>query len=128
MYHFYHHHENNYRYHQYWIPYPVLYQHPAFRQFPLVNPSVFMSSASAASMLLDNAKLVVEKVSKSKQFSTRLMNAAQQSKTTEVETIIKSTGIKNMPKISYTPDGLHLEFNDQNETNCCHLVLMIRWR
>ncbi|MED3549522.1 hypothetical protein ACTHO0_14820 [Cytobacillus praedii] len=87
-----------------------------------------MSSAKDMAILMNDASRLLAEMAKSKKFSFELMNAAQQSKMEKVEQMIKSTGIKNIPKTSYTPDGLSLHFDSGKAYNdCCKLTLKLRW-
>ncbi len=76
-----------------------------------------------------DASTLLVNMAESKKFSYELMSAAQQSKKREVERMIKSTGISQIPSVSYTPDGLSLHFESDKEENmkCCDLTLKLRW-
>lgn len=99
-----------------------------YRHYPDVNPGMFMNSAKGMEMLMKDASHLLAEMARSRKFSFDLMSAAQQSKADTVEKLIKSTGIKTIPKVTYTPDGLKLHFNSGQEyTNCCELALKLRW-
>ncbi|QQX23835.1 hypothetical protein [Heyndrickxia sporothermodurans] len=105
-------------------PYPFSYS----RQYQPVNPSLFIQSANKTLVILKDAEKIVEKISKSEDFSKRLMTFAQQSKLNEVKKMISSIGVKTIPIIRFTPSGLVLNFsNSKSEPNCCLLQLKIRW-
>lgn len=110
--------------HPYWYtPYiPV----PINRNFPAVNPNLFMESAKEMEDLMHNASTLLSKMAQDRQFSIRLMTAAQASKQAEVEAMLKSTGIKNVPEVSYTPSGLWLVFASAEGSNA-NLSLRLRW-
>lgn len=120
---------NNYpnvRYHSnyYSSPYP----YNQIRNYPQVNPAMLMKSANKMQVLVQEAVLVLGKISVSKQFSIELMTAAQQSKKEKVAGMIRSVGVKNLPEITYTPSGLHLKFSGNVEkVDCCHLIIDLRW-
>lgn len=98
------------------------------RQLPTVNPAIFMNSAKEMEELMKDAGRLLTKIAASKQFSYELMSAAQASKVAIVTNMIKSTGVKKIPRISYTPDGLHLDFKmSDDNSNCCILTLKLRW-
>ncbi|WP_026584022.1 hypothetical protein [Bacillus sp. J33] len=99
------------------------------RTFPGVDPEMFMSSAKKMEVLMRDASTLLVNMAESKKFSYELMSAAQQSKKREVERMIKSTGISQIPSVSYTPDGLSLHFESDKEENmkCCDLTLKLRW-
>jgi len=106
------------------IPTPLIY-----RQFPEVNPEMFMSSAKEMEVLMKNASRLLAVMASSRKFSLQLMNAAQDSKLKEVENMIHSTGITVQPKVSYTPDGLNLHFDSSKPNDdCCKLTLKLRWK
>lgn len=98
------------------------------RQYPEVDPGMFMSSAKAMAILMKDASHLLAKMAESKKFSFDLMTAAQQSNMAKVKQMIQSTGIKMIPKVTYTPDGLNLHFESGKDYNdCCNLILTLRW-
>jgi len=89
---------------------------------------MFMNSARQSKNLIKDGQLILEKIAGSKPFSLEMMQAAQSSNKAKVEELIKSTGIKQKPQVSYTPNGLTVTFiNEQNDIDCCHLILKVRW-
>lgn len=121
---------------QFWhqpVPFqlPLYPFHPAkvrLRQYPEVDPSIFMSSAQHMGPLLRDAGTLLNKMAESWKFSYDLMSAAQESDKQKVEQIIREAGIQIIPKITYDPDGLNLYFTTgENEMTCCHLTLQLRW-
>nr|WP_295971408.1 hypothetical protein [uncultured Bacillus sp.] len=93
-----------------------------------VNPSIFMNSARLTQMLLKDGGIILEKLAVSKTFSGNIITAAQSSDKNKVVSLLQSTGIQNTPKVSYTPNGLTLSFvHEENQIDCCHLILKIRW-
>lgn len=101
---------------------------PDFRPYPDVDTSLFIKSAAKALSLMDDAKLVMDKIKTSQSFSKDLMLAAQQSKQTEVERLVRSAGIKRKPNITYNPDGITIDFQEDFEgKDCCHIILKLRW-
>ncbi|GLB59663.1 hypothetical protein [Cytobacillus sp. NCCP-133] len=114
--------------------YPANYQayyHPVYfqRTFPGVDPGMFMISAKKMEVLMRDAGTLLVNMAESKKFSYELMSAAQQSKKSEVEEMLKSTGISQIPSVSYTPDGmtLHFESEKEEQVKCCDLTLKLRW-
>jgi hypothetical protein len=100
----------------------------SMRQFPSVNPATFMSSAKHMQDLMSDAGTLLDRMATSKQFSNDLMSAAQQSQTKKTEEMIKATGIKSQPRVTYTPDGLTLVFEAKDDhAQCCILTLKLRW-
>ncbi|MFO1445351.1 hypothetical protein KDN24_19550 [Bacillus sp. Bva_UNVM-123] len=110
------------KYHNHYHP-----QH-AFRQYPTINPATFMKSAKEMETLMHDATLLLTKMASSRQFSFEFMSAAQASKQDKIQNMLKSTGIKRIPKVSYTPDGLYLNFESGIEQQkCCQLAVKLRW-
>lgn len=98
------------------------------RPFPEVNATLFKTSAEKAIALMKDANLVMTQITSSSSFSSDLMSAAQQSNTKEVERMIKATGIRKTPKITYDPDGITMNFVDYaGEKECCHIITQLRW-
>lgn len=98
------------------------------RPYPEVNATLFKTSAQKAILLMEDANLVMTKITSSTSFSSDLMAAAQQSQQTEVERLIQSTGIKKKPKITFNPDGLTMNFVDYaGDKECCHIITQLRW-
>jgi hypothetical protein len=98
------------------------------RPFPEVNATLFRTSAEKAIALMKDANLVMTKITTSTSYSSDLMSAAQESNQKEVERLIKSTGIKKTPKITYDPDGLTMNFVDYaGDKECCHIITQLRW-
>lgn len=129
-----------YRYHPYYTPikrpypptpiYPHSFTPPYYyRDFPPVQPQIFMDSSKKMLVLMKSAEMVLEKTSKSDSFSSKLMEAAQQSNKSEVERLLYSTGIQAKPEIDFNPDGINLLFKAQSgQSDCCYLTLKLRWR
>jgi hypothetical protein len=107
------------------------YYHPVhfYRTLPAVNPQMFMSSAKKMEVLMKDASTLLVKMAESRKYSYDLMAAAQQSNKAAVENLLKSTGISQVPSVSYTPDGLRLHFESDKDDpqKCCDLTLKLRW-
>lgn len=116
--------------HHYFPPQPYYFYPPAPRYpFPPVNPTQFMSSAKHMQIIMKDASILLSRMSHSREFSYALMEAAQESNQEKVNQLVKETGIQTTPKVSYTPDGLKLDFDIFVENlNCCHLSLSLKWR
>lgn len=71
----------------------------ASRPYPEVDTTLFKTSATKAITLMNDANLVMKKITTSNSFSNELMTAAQQSNQAEVEKLIQSAGIKNEMKL-----------------------------
>lgn len=98
------------------------------RQFPTVNPDIFMHSAQHMQTLMKDASLILAKMANSHQFAFDLMTAAQSSNKAKVNEMLKETGIQSSPSVSYSPDGLKLDFKTAvDHVDCCHLNLSLKW-
>ena len=107
--------------------YAVHRRHPY--DYPPVQPKQFMDSADKTKPLLDDAQLVMDKVSQSRDFAVKLMDAAQKSNMDELNRLIKSTGVSSTPGIKFNPDGFTLMFNNKTANiDCCHLTIILRWK
>ncbi|MHC0039013.1 hypothetical protein [Pseudoneobacillus sp. C159] len=98
------------------------------RPLPPVDTKLFIKSAKCIQNLMISANTIVNKFATSPKFSLDIMTAAQYSNMKEVERLIHSLGLRDEPKISYTPDGMTIVFDtNENKVNVCHLALHIRW-
>lgn len=98
------------------------------RQFPNVDPTVLHQSANETKKLMQEASLVLDKLADSKEFDTKLMNAAQASNKEEVTRLIHSLGVTSNVNVRYTPDGFNLEFTSKvANVECCRLIVALRW-
>ena len=91
------------------------------------DPGLFMKSAQSSQPLLADAKKIIDTLATSKPYSTRLMNAARDSKMADVKSMIQKTGIQSMPEISFTPDGIHFEFKPKSSNNS-RVVVALKWK
>jgi hypothetical protein len=107
-------------------PYYAMHRHPY--EYPPIQPKQFMESADKMIPLLDDAQTIMERVKNSKDFSSKLMDAAQKSNMNELHQLINGAGIKSKPGIHFNPDGFTLEFsNKTGDLDCCHLKIILRW-
>lgn len=110
----------------------IPHYYPGFHRpepsFPPVDATMFIQSAQRMNVLLTDVTTVLNKITSSHSFAINLMNAAQQSDMDKVKQMIKSTGIKHIPIIQYTPSSLSLDFYAANkQTQCCQLSINLRW-
>jgi hypothetical protein len=99
-----------------------------FRSLPPIDPTLFMNSAKSMRGLMTSANTIIEKFASSRKYSTDMMTAAQLSKMSEVYELIESLGIKDKPLITFTPDGINIQFEKSiDHVDLCHLTLKIRW-
>jgi hypothetical protein len=88
-----------------------------------------MASADKTLTLMESAHLVLMKIKNDTSFANQLMNLAQQSNTPEVLQLIRRTGVKVVPAVSFNPDGIHMVFDEKlGEVDCCHIIVNVRWR
>ncbi|MFB7642484.1 hypothetical protein [Peribacillus butanolivorans] len=100
---------------------------PMFRPFSAANPDQLVKSAKSSQSILLDVKKVVDTLATSMPFSTRLMTAAQESKKTVVIDMIRKTGVKTVPDIMYSPDGIRFDFHSitGDETR---IIVSLKWR
>lgn len=64
-------------------------------------------------------------------FDIKIMTAAQQGKKEEVDTLIKSIGLRVPVTTKYTPSGITFELSAHPEQNnpfsCCMLTVHMKW-
>ncbi|MGG1691611.1 hypothetical protein G4D61_12835 [Bacillus ginsengihumi] len=111
-------------------PYPT-YTIP-YRQYPSPDTNQFMNSAMRIHEMMNSAQTIVNHIARSKDFSTRLMNAAQGSNIAEVNRLVKSIQTPYSPIAHFSPDGLVLTFFYQTKAHptpdsCCQLQIKMRW-
>ncbi|MFF3102350.1 hypothetical protein [Viridibacillus arvi] len=92
--------------------------------FPPVNTHKFKTSAKEIQTLMQQAHLLVDKISVSEQFAHDLINAAQLSNNTEVDRLIASTGITIKFDSKYTPDSIRINLT---QNGCCGLSIILNW-
>ncbi|MBU5211984.1 MULTISPECIES: hypothetical protein [Heyndrickxia] len=121
-------HPNNYiRSPNPYLHYPYPYHYP-YRQYQPVTPQRFIDSANKMIPILKDAEKITTHISKSFDFSKRLMTLAQESKLNEVKNMLYQIGLSTKPDVRFTPSGLVLNFaNSKDASNCCLLQLKIRW-
>jgi hypothetical protein len=126
---FYHPVQSPYQPHQSRRNYP-LYPNVHYRNnFPPVETKTFMASADKTLTLMESANLVLTKIKEDTSFAHQLMELAQQSNTSEVLQLIRRTGVKVVPVVSFNPDGIHMVFDEKlGQVDCCHLIVVVRWR
>ncbi|MGE7920787.1 hypothetical protein ACQKM9_17890 [Viridibacillus sp. NPDC093762] len=92
--------------------------------FPPVNTHKFKTSAKDIQNIMQQAHLLVDKISVSEQFAHDLINAAQTSNKTEVDRLISSTGITITFDTKYTPDSIRINLT---KNGCCGLTIILNW-
>ncbi|WP_235356929.1 hypothetical protein [Bacillus alveayuensis] len=108
--------------------YPV-FSLPSYRQYPPVDPTLFSQSAIAMQKLIKDGSLILKKLAESKEFAFKVMSAAQESDTKEVQQLIQSIGIQSKVDIYYNPDGIRLTLSSKvGQIECCKLAISLRWK
>lgn len=107
------------------------YRHPVMPrqgQFPAVDPKGLEESAEKFLELMQQAHLIIDKISGSRQFAYELMSAAQVSDQEKVEKMLKSTGVTIKMTTKYTPTGIQIILkNSEVAGGCCDLMIALRW-
>lgn len=110
-------------------PIDMYYEQSIRQQFPPIDPDQLCQSANETKKLMKDAHIVLDELEESKEFSSKLMYAAQSSNNTEVNRLINSLGLASNVTIHFNPDGLSIEFKSQVESmECCNLKIALRWR
>jgi hypothetical protein len=108
--------------------YPVFPPPYMIRQYPPINPAIFSQSATAAQTIMNDASIILKKLSESKSFAKNVMSAAQEGKTKEVQRMIQSLGIKSKVDLYFNPDGIRFTLSPPaGAFSCCQLVIGLRW-
>lgn len=115
-------------YYPYYIPYMP---YAAFRQqatqYPAVNVTRFRSSAEQLPTMLKQAETFAYNIIDNKQLRIKIKEAAQRGENEVVNQLIRSAGIKDLLKTSYTPDTIHILLQPTSSTHWSDLVLTLRW-
>ncbi|MGX9929692.1 hypothetical protein ACW0KB_00400 [Virgibacillus salarius] len=109
--------------------YPVYI--PVREQLPPVNIEFFYESANETVRLMNDVRVVLNKLSTSKEFDRQIMSAAQQSDHEEVKRLIQSLNITSTIEVGFTPDELRLNFSKKtvhSNRDCCKITIFLRWR
>lgn len=72
--------------------------------------------------------MLLMQIRDNKPFAIKLMDAAQRGNQTEVDRLIKSTGVIKPYTIKYNPQGFHMIMqNDEAEPPCCKVEVTLTW-
>ncbi|PLS15675.1 hypothetical protein CVD28_21165 [Bacillus sp. M6-12] len=109
--------------------YHHVYGFPFYRQFPPVSAAFLIKSAQSANVLLNDVQRITNAIVHSKEFPEKLMSAAQASKTSQVNEMIRLTGVRKVPKFHFNPDGIILDFaGDENNNEISHIRVFLKWK
>ncbi|WLR51801.1 hypothetical protein LC040_02530 [Bacillus tianshenii] len=115
--------------------YPPYYRfYPSIPAYRLPNPSYppveverFRKSAKQLTPMLKQAEAFVYQITESKKLRTQIKEAAQRGEEKEVHRLIRSAGIVDLWKTSYTPDTIHILLQPSNSSRWSDVVLTMRW-
>ncbi|KMJ59284.1 hypothetical protein AB685_06925 [Bacillus sp. LL01] len=106
---------------------PIL-PRPLVRVYPEVDATLFAESAESMQQLMQEASIILKKLSDSKQFASEVMGAAQQGNKEKVSQLLISTGVHSGVEVDFNPDGINLNMTSEVEgKDCCHLTITLRW-
>ena len=98
------------------------------REFPEVDPAVFVESAKVSKPLLTEIVRLLDKIEEPGPFSKRLMDAAQRSNKERVRQLLREAGVKSDPDINFNPDELRLTFLGKiGTTDVSKINIVLRW-
>ncbi|WP_332650570.1 hypothetical protein [Lysinibacillus sp. 54212] len=97
---------------------------PSNNPFPPVDTHKLKASATRIQKVMEQAQLLINKISTSDPFAHNLMDAAQQSDRKTVEQLIATAGVTVHYEMKYTPDGIRILFK---EKNCCSMGIVLNW-
>jgi hypothetical protein len=113
------------------LPYPTyIANHQTPRTYPPVDIKMFGSSVKTFRILMEQGSILLDRLGDAG-FAYKMMNAAQQGKNVEVDTMIKSIGLKVPVTTKFTPAGVNFilttKANQNQPVNCCTLSVAMRW-
>lgn len=73
--------------------------------------------------MLEDARLLLARLSASKELARSILTAAQSSDTATVKRLIKQTGIKNDFDVTYNPDGIRVSLIREQS----RFIIALRW-
>src|SRR5699024_3581126 len=125
----------------YWYNYTVyqpiphsqeIYQSPyaPMRPYPPTDPTILSETVKEFQTLMQQSELLLNKLSDT-DYSTELMDAAQEGNQTEVDRLIQSINALHVPvQIRYTPSGVIFNLESpavSQGANCCRLEITLKW-
>ncbi|MBH0229230.1 hypothetical protein [Halobacillus yeomjeoni] len=110
-----------------WHFHPDSYIH-YYRQYPPVDPAVFVDSVTMMQRMTQDANQFLQKVKDSQDFAEQVMKAAQKNDQGTVDDLLTGAGIQSDADIHYNPDGLRVKMTGTYEgVDCCYLTISLRW-
>ena len=96
--------------------------------YPPVDTRKFNESAQRFKQVMNQANLFIGTITSSNDFARGFMDAAQRSDKTEVERLVRSTGVTIKYTLAYTPSGIRIDFSNSDAQNsCCTLRMALSW-
>ncbi|MCR9039301.1 hypothetical protein QRX25_15305 [Bacillus sp. L381] len=90
---------------------------------PPIHADILTASAKEAAGMLEDARLLLARLSASQELASRILTAAQSSDAAAVKRLIKQTGIKNDFDVTFNPDGIRVSlFREQSR-----FIIALRW-
>lgn len=124
---------DDYMYSQ-WAPHqehPFTFHESYNRQviLPVVNPAEFITSSRRVLLLLQDAQSLSQSLLQT-DFATKIMDAAQQSKTQLIKDIIATLPIQSAVEVSYTPHSATITFTpiEQGNSPTASVTLNLVWK
>lgn len=113
----------------YYRPYSYYRQQNEDYPYPPVNIEQFQKSLGAYQQLVKDGELLLNKLHDSPDLVYRLMHHAQAGNHSEVEKIIKETGVPTVVETKYTPTSVtfRLFAEAPEQSRCCTLTMNLRW-
>ncbi|UFT99220.1 hypothetical protein KO561_18910 [Radiobacillus kanasensis] len=107
--------------------YPQHHGYYQQRPYPEVDVSIFEGSVTAFQKIADESITILEKFT-DREFTHKLMTAAQAGNQREVDRLMKSIGTSTPITTQYTPSGILLTIHaDAQGTQCCTLTMYLKW-
>ena len=102
--------------------------HESQYQYPPVDTEKLHESAEKFQELMNQADLLIDKLSSDQVFAKDLMSSAQEANESKVNELIKSTGITIDVKTTFTPTGIQIILdNSDSGGGCCNLLIGLKW-
>ncbi|MDQ0219988.1 hypothetical protein ELQ35_02345 [Peribacillus cavernae] len=102
---------------------------PFRKQYPKIDVTMFSSSVKSFQMLMGQSSMLLEHLG-NPAFAYKIMEAAQQGKSQEVDRLIQSIGLKVPVTTKYTPTGVTFTLQTRVQSNnpsCCTLTIPMKW-
>ncbi|OEH92004.1 hypothetical protein [Bacillus solimangrovi] len=121
----------------YWHSNP--YQHPYFVYFiplrtpntnityPPVTVSKFKKSIEQLTPMLKQTELFSKRLIENETLRKQIKDAAQKGNKKEVESLIRTAGLTDLFRISYTPDTIHILIHPKTSDVLSDIVLTLPW-